>query len=231
MYERFVAKRPRMISPYAKREINIPNFYNRINNNTILTGVNIILIDGRGQVGKSTLGDEIAGKYDPEYDLCYTTKDIVEHFKKLREKWKNGEIEDCLYRWIFWDEPQLEIPRMRFWSERNLMIQALTSSFGFLKPSLILALPNVKGISDMIVTNILFRITVKVGFDRDKKIVRKGYIKLPKFNEIKNKFYWTTAEIYTIPELTKVTEKNSDYMKRKMENFFNTQLSKWEKME
>lgn len=219
--------KPNVISPFGEREINFPNYEKRIADNLKITGVNIIIIDGKSQTGKSTLADFICSKYDGEYSLCYRVEDVLAHFEKLKEDWDAGDYINTRYRWIFWDEPQNEIPRLMFWSERNMVIQKLTSSFGFLKPSMIMALPNIKGLNEMILTNILFRITVRA-FLKDDDIIRRGYVKIPIFNEVKNKFFWTTVENFKIPEIIETTKDDSEYMKRKVTNFFN-QLVTWRK--
>jgi hypothetical protein len=183
----------------------------------------MIIIDGKAQTGKSTLGDHIAKKYDPNYTLVYTVDDILNQLYKLRDLWFAGKMAEIYNRWIFWDEPQLETPKQEYWSQRNMIIQAFTSSFGFLHNHLILALPNIKGLSDIILTNLSLRFSVKSYLDRDKKVVRKAYVKVPLFNEMKQKFYWTTCEEYRIPEWTLTKE----YYDAKANNFFVNQLDKW----
>lgn len=220
----FITK-PNVKSPYAEVKKDFPDFRKRIHDNTIITGVNIIIIDGKSQTGKSTLADWICKEQDREYSLCYKVEDVLKHFENLKEIWDSGKHMICWNRWLFWDEPQNEIPRLMFWSERNMVVQKLTSSFGFLKPSMVMALPNIKGLNEMILTNVLFRITVRA-FLKKKEIVRRGYVKIPIFNEIKNKFYWTTVENFKIPDLVEITKDNSEYMNRKVTNFF-TQLSAW----
>jgi hypothetical protein len=218
----------KITSIFENEHFKFPSFFERIDKNNKETGVNIVLIDGRGQAGKSTLADFIAKRYDKNYKLVYTVEEIIDRYKKLAELWLSGDYINSMYRWTFWDEPQLEVPRMAFWSDRNMIAQQLSSSFGFLKPSLIMALPNIKGLSDMILTNILFRITVNVHTNDKDEIVRKGYIKKPKYSESRNKFYWTGVETYTIPDMPELTQFDSEYMKAKVNNFLNVQLKSWE---
>lgn len=221
-------KKPPVISPYSEEKKRIPDFRKRIRDNTKITGVNIIIIDGKSQTGKSTLADWLCRQYDEDFALCYTVEDVLKHFEKIKNMYNNESDHGLAFnRWIFWDEPQNEIPRLMFWSERNMVIQKLTSSFGFLKPSMVMALPNIKGLSEMVITNILFRISVKAFLKKDE-VVRHGYVKVPLFNEIKNKFYWTVVEDFKIKELKEVTSDKSEYMKRKVTNFF-TQLEAWRK--
>ena len=186
----------------------------------------MILIDGKSQMGKSTVADYIASRYDSEYRLVYTVEDYLNYLTELRDKWQKGLYNECQYRWVFWDEPQMEIPRTQFWSERNSIIQSITSSFGFLKPSLVMALPNIKGLSDMVMTNVLFRMTIQAKLDKDKNIIRKAWIKTCYFDERRNKFGWRLVEEHTIPRLQDIMQ-DKNYADQKIYNFFNTQLNKW----
>jgi len=184
----------------------------------------MIIIDGKAQTGKSTLGDHIARKYDPNYKLVYTVEEILEYLHFLKDLWFSGRKEEIYNKWIFWDEPQLETPKQEYWSQRNQIIQAFTSSFGFLHNHLVLALPNVKGLSDMVLTNISLRFSVVSFLNKKKEIIRKAYVKMPMYNEMKRRFYWTTVEEHTIPEWLMTKE----YYDAKANNFFNTQLNKWD---
>lgn len=224
-----------MFNPSSKRFIvtglfdrageGIPNYFRRIDDTIALGRVNIIIIDGKTQTGKSTLGRKICSMYDKDYVRVWTTEDILKHLKNMKEAWLNGDKKSVYGRWILFEEPQLEAPRQEYWNQRNMIIQMITSSYGFLKQHMILTLPNVKGISDVVLTNVSLRITVRSNLNRDRKIERRGYVKIPIFNEMKNKYMWICAEEYKIP----LIDMDSDYDSEKANNFFNTQLEKWEK--
>lgn len=206
-----------------------PNFNQRIRQNRLEGKPNLIIIDGKSQTGKSTLARYICSEFDKDYKLFFTVDDILQYLAFLRN---NLETKDdklflpLIYqdKWTFFDEPQLETPRQSFWSDRNMILQAYTSSFGFLHNHLVMALPNIKGISDIILTNITFRISVMSRLKNNNEILRKAYVKIPLFNDNKNKWYWVTVEEYRIPKI----DSDLNYDSRKTNNFFNVQLPKWE---
>jgi hypothetical protein len=224
-------KRARIIHPFEKSGNNFPNFYQRIKKNLLEGKPCLIIIDGKSQTGKSTLARYICKEYDPNYKLFFTVSDILEHLQFLKsklEKTADGKLflpKEYQNKWTFFDEPQLETPRQTFWAERNMILQAYTSAFGFLHNHLIMALPNIRGISDIILTNITFRISVVSHLKPDNSIMRKAYVKIPLFNDNKNKYFWVRVEDYTIPFI----EKDLEYESKKTNNFFNVQLPKWEK--
>jgi len=211
---------------FAQSGIELPNFYHRIDENIQTTGVNIVLIEGKSQTGKSTLAKHIAERYDPNYTLVYTVDDVLNRIRELKDLWFARRYKMCKYRWLFWDEPECEIPKAQFWSERNSVIQSITSSFGFLKPSLVMALPNIKGLSDLIITNVLLRISISAKLKKGK-IIRKGWVRTSYFDERRQKFRWRLVEEHTIPILEDIT-KDRVYMKAKVNNFFNTQMERWQ---
>jgi energy-coupling factor transporter ATP-binding protein EcfA2 len=185
----------------------------------------LIVVTGKSQVGKSTLAKHMCGVFDRTYKTVFTTDQLLDYIEEIRDYYYN-DYEKWLryrYKWIFWDEPQLETDKTEFWSQRNIVLGMLTSSFGFLKQNMICALPNIRRLSDNLLTNLTFRVDVKAVLDRDKKIKRIAYIKKPLFIERKNKFGWVTCQIYTIPEI----EEDKGYNKDKADNFFKTQLPAW----
>jgi hypothetical protein len=202
-----------IISPYQEQDLRLPNWRERINKVLKLQSVNVILIDGRTQSGKTMLGQYIAKEYDPDFKTFFTVQEIINYFKKFENN-----------RWILLEEPQLEANRLRFWDERNLIMSMFISAFGFTKNSLIMTLPNIKGISDMLLTNISMRITVISDLDKGDKIKRIAFIKKPIYNARRDKYIWTTVENYPIPEL----QVDQDYLIRKKANF-GMKLNEWDK--
>lgn len=200
-----------------------PNWQKRIEQQLKLGRINMIIVDGKAQTGKSTLARYIAKKYDDKFVQIFQVEEILTYLEKLKGWWYAGQHDKIYNKWIFFDEPQLETPKQEFWSQRNMVIQAFTSSFGFLHNHLIMALPNIKGLSDVILTNISMRITVKSYLGKSEDIIRKGYIKLPIWNEFKQKFFWVSVEDFTIPTI----EEDCQYIADKADNFFNNQLEKW----
>jgi hypothetical protein len=207
---------------------NFPTINDRIRECKATGLVPLIIIDGKSQTGKSTLAKKICGEYDPNFKLVFTVEDVVEYMEELGELYNAGKIEDALNRVMFWDEPQGDITK-KFWDERNEIIQQITSMWGFLKPMLVMALPNVSGLSDIILTNMLMRISIKARLDKtDGTIIRKAYVRIPWEDMKRNKWRWTITpvEVYTVPKLEDITQ-DKGYMDRKVNNFFNTQMTKW----
>jgi hypothetical protein len=210
---------------YKDSGFKYPNFWDRINDIRKLERVNMIVIDGKAQTGKSTLAQYIAEHYDKDFKTVFTVKEILDYVKDIGDiyysdydRWLNMR-----YKWLFWDEPNLEAVRNEWWSQRNTIIQLITSSYGFLKLNMILALPNVKGLSDIILTNISMRISVRSLLDKDRKIKRIATIRKPFWLEGRNKFVWIAVETFTIPELSM----NKEYESAKADNFFKNQLVSW----
>jgi len=109
-----------------------------------------------------------------------------------------------------------------------MIIESFTSSFGFLKQNIILCLPNIKGLSDIVLTNISMRITVRSFLQKKygrSGVIRKGYVKIPLWDERHNKFLWTTVEEYTIPDIAD----DIAYNVKKARNFFDNALDDWQK--
>jgi len=202
-----------------------PTFWQRINEIRELERVNMIIVDGKAQTGKSTLAQYIAKHYDINHKTVFTVKEILDYVKEIGEVYFNDyeRWKTLRYKWVFWDEPQLEAVRNEWWSQRNTVIQLITSSYGFLKLNLIMALPNIKGLSDIILTNISMRISVKSVLDFNRKIKRIATIRKPFFLEHRNKFVWIAVETFNIPDIPMDLKYEND----KAHNFFKVQLPAW----
>ncbi len=209
---------------YKSKRGHYPNYYERINQILRLKRINMIVIDGKAQTGKTTLARSICKKYDKNYKILFTIEDFLNHLESCKELYLAGEYRKVYGRWLLFDEPQLETPKQKFWSVRNQIIMAITSSFGFLHNHLVMALPNVKGLQDIVLTNISLRIRVE-SYLKSNNIIRKGFVKIPIFAEMKQKFIWINVEINTIP----LIEEDKEYDKNKAVNFFDNQLTKWRK--
>ena len=209
----------RTLSDFAQSGMNYPTFKKRIEKREKAGLINMIIIDGKSQTGKSTLARSICTKYDPYYVTVFTIEELLNYLEQCKEN------EDSQYgKFIFFDEPELEVSRSEWWTDRNRVLTFILSSFGFLHNNIVMALPNIKGLSDIILTNISLRINVKADYDDfHKKIVRKAFIKKAVWSDMKNKFIWITTEIHTIPEI----EKDIKYELSKRNNFYNIQLPKW----
>jgi len=208
---------------FADSGVKFPTLDERINEILALGRINMIIVDGKAQTGKSTLAREIAARRDKKYITIFRIEELIEYLKKARELWFSGNAAEVMNHWVFFDEPQLEAARQEYWSNRNLILQAFTSSFGFLHNHLIMALPNIKGLADNVLTNISLRMSV-MSYIKDGKIVRKAYVKKPIFAERKNKFLWVTVQDFVIPHI----EKDANYDDAKAHNFFDFQVKKWE---
>lgn len=200
-----------IVSPYSEAPLKFDNFWTRIDKILKMQSVNIILIDGRTQTGKSTFAEHIARHYDKDYKIFFTVKDLVNYFKNFEYN-----------RWIILEEPQLEANRMRFWDERNMVMAMFVSAFGFTKNNLIMTLPALKGIADILLTNISLRITIVNHLNFKDEVVREAYIKKPVFNAKRDKWIWVTTEQHNIPTLPI----DAGYLEKKKINF-DEKLTEW----
>jgi hypothetical protein len=201
---------------------NLPGYLDRIDAQIRKGKILMILIDGQGQVGKTTFGGYLCNEYDREYVPVYTIEDIVKYLLWAKEEWLKGNQAYVTGKFLLYDEPQIDCARNEYYSKRNIILEKFTSAYGFLKNGLVLCLPTPKGLSDRILINLTLRISLDVWEMRGGGIIRKGFVKLPKWNDIKQKHYWTTVEKFTIPFI-----KEQKWLPQKMENFFDTQLNKW----
>lgn len=202
---------------------NFPSFWERIEYIKELKRINIIVIDGKAQTGKSTLARYIAKRYDPDPIRVWTLEQLMDYLEMAEKLYYSGRFAEILNKFIVMEEPQLDSPKQEFWSARNAVIQAITSSFGFLKNHLILALPNIYGLSNTVYTNITLRMSVYSKLDKNRKIVRFANIQKPIWSDFKHKFYWRSVENYKIPEL----EEEKGYIDEKANNFFKIHLKRW----
>lgn len=212
------------------KHYNIPLYDSRIEKIIKKKSVNLIIMDGRTQAGKTMFARFLAESYDPKYNLFFNVEDIIIYFQSEIKRVKEYIERTGVYppfenRWIVYDEPQLDAPRQQFWDERNRVLSAFSSAYGFTHTHLIMCLPNIKGIQDTLLTNISLRMTIVSDLDRNDNIVRKAFVKIPKFNESKNKYFWTVCQIHTIPFI----EENWEYNKKKLANF-DEKLNEWQAM-
>jgi len=227
-----------MFSEYSR----MPDLFQRIVDTIRMGKPCLIVIDGKSQTGKSTLARLICQTFDQHYKTFFQVKDIIDHLNYLKGKTYWNQWLDDKFEWhdeytlpyeyqnkfTFFDEPQIAGgSNYEFWSERNQILSAYTSTFGFLHQSLVMALPNIFGISPTILTNITMRIKIRSFLGRNKNIVRKAYIDIPNefATDMKGKYFWRGVEVWTIPDI----EPDSEYNTRKTKNFFDVALPEWER--
>jgi archaellum biogenesis ATPase FlaH len=226
----------RITHPFADSGSNMPDFYRRIDNNILEGKPTIILIDGKTQSGKSTLARSICMRYNQDYKRFFTVKDFISFLNEIKNKCEltydtTGKLifakipNEYLFKWILFDEVELEAPIEDLWKNRNKVLTSITSGFGFLKENLIMTLPDITGVSKRIYKNITFRITTRSYLNNFKKITRKAYIKIPIYDDNKNKYFWVTVQEHTIPFIAE----DHIYNAEKTHNFFFQQLPTWDK--
>jgi hypothetical protein len=225
----FHAQSLRVVNPFSQSEGKYLTFNDRIRQNKLEGKPCLIIIDGKSQTGKSTLARYICKQFDENYKTFFTVNDLLNNLIEIKNnlKFENDKWilpKEMLNHWNFFDEPSLEFGTQEgFWNERNKIMIAYTSGFGFLHNHLVMALPNIKGLSDIILTNITFRITVTSRILKDNTVLRKAFIKTPIYDEFKNRYFWVTVEEYKIP----IIQEDKLYDSNKTNNFFNNQLPKW----
>ena len=172
--------------------------------------VALIVVDGKAQTGKSTTAQYVCEHYDKDYVTVFTIEELTKYLDY-------ATVNNIKNRWIFFDEPQLQSPRATWWSEKNQALQAITSSYGFLKSHMIMALPNLKGISNIVLTNLCMRITMRSYLTADGIVKYVAFVKLPQYSEYHRRWYFYTMEERTMPNLIQ----SDEYFVRKKENFRN----------
>lgn len=221
-------KRIKIRHVWNKIEEKIPDLFQRINDNIMQKAPTVILIDGKTQTGKSTLARYICSRYDPNYTTIFTVEDFLKYLNFLYSKLENidGELmlpKQYCYKWILFDEVELETPSQKFYADKNIVLQSIIAGFGFLKQNMIMTLPDLRGISELLYINITMRISVKRFLNYNKEIVRTAFIKIPLYNDNKRKYWWINVQASKIQPI----ETDKVYNTNKTKNFFETQLPKW----
>jgi hypothetical protein len=211
----------RTLGEFAQSGKNIAGYQRRIYNREKAGLINMIIIDGVSQSGKTTFGREICRANDKNYVTIFSVTELLNFIKSCKETSEYGK-----YKWILYDEPELDVDRANWFDERNKVLAFILSSYGFLHLNIVMCLPNIRRLSDTILTNISMRISIKTDYDELKNTIsRRALIKKAVYSEYKNKFIWITVEFHRIPAI----EKDTEYEARKRSNFYD-RLPVWEKM-
>lgn len=219
-------------SPFlAKDDFIKPQIWDRINENISLGKINTIAIEGASQTGKSTLGSWICEHYDPEYVTWWNTEDVFKCMDDLKQKAmsymdKNPHlpiidaVKPIQHKWFLFEEPDSFVSRAKWRSEHTQAIIRIINMYGFLKPNLVLCMPDMDELGSGFFRNLTYRvfITVRKRFGR---IVRKATFYRPYKPVGLPKYKWYPIGETEIPELTLT----NDYFKRKMHNFFDDKLN------
>jgi len=223
--------------PFQHDSFEFPDFWKRIDENIAMGRPTIIPIDGKSQTGKSTVARLICRTYASIYHRFFTVDSLINYLSECGSKCKftfNSNhrpikvfVPPELYKqWFLFDEIQLEAPDEKRYTDRNLVLLAITSGFGFLKPNLIMTMPDLTGISRKVYKNITFRMSTTAHLGPHREIVRDAWIKTAIYDDNKNRYFWRTVEKYRIPVI-KETEDDRIYDSEKAHNFFHVQLEKW----
>jgi hypothetical protein len=190
-----------------------PLIWDRINRKIRCGLPNVVLIEGGGQTGKSTLGMMICEHYDKDFVIIYNTKELLDLMEKRVKLFESGDL-TVLWKWIFFDEPQMEADKRKWADARNQVIGQITGGlYGELKQNMVLALPDIDDISSRLYRNITYRVVVDADF-KAGKITRKANLYRPRKDLQKRGYKWTGAGTYIIPEL----KRREDYLGKKVSN-------------
>jgi hypothetical protein len=210
----------RKLRDFQKNDFGIDGYLRRIKRREKAGLINMIIIDGISQSGKTTFGRSICEVFDPNYVTIFKIRELMKFLRELKSR---GEYKD--YVWVLIDEPQNEVDKNEWWDQRNKALTKIMSSYGFQHVNVVMCLPNVKRLSDSILTNLSLRISVVANFnERTNEIVRKAFIKKAMWSDKKNKHIWITTEVHTIQDIPK----NEEYEKRKRDVYYNN-LEEWDK--
>lgn len=91
----------RTLTDFQNTGHSISNFYRRIEKTMNTHLINMIVITGKSQTGKSTLARTICAKYDAEYTTVFTIEDLLNYLEKCKEN--ESSVRN---KWIFFDEPE-----------------------------------------------------------------------------------------------------------------------------
>jgi hypothetical protein len=223
MFNSPVLSRINIVSPYNLGSFNGLHWYNRIDMKLALGLICEVLIDGAGRTGKTTSADYICQRYDKNYVLVYTIKDILNHIKGLWKLYKQEEYHLVFNRWINWDEPEAEVPKAKFWDEKNFVSEQIVGTWGFLYQHMALSLPDTSRIR--LSPNVLMKITMCVK-GRKPNLSYIGLTRLPYFNQKTQRWGWGLNPVEQINFPQHEIEKG--YLEHKINNFFHNFIPRWE---
>jgi len=193
-------------------EMQIPNFYERINKLHLANQPVRIIIDGLPRTGKSYFAKHLIEQFTKKYITVFTVRQLLSVLKNGISK-----------TWILFDEAELEAPSTEFRSANNLVLRLVISSYGYLNNDLILTTPSILQIDKALRHLITFRITITAKKIK-KGIKRIAFVKLPIWLENKQRYGWITAEEHHIPEIAE----DKEYENNKRKNFLQA-LDNWQK--
>lgn len=226
MYPKFFPQRLNFkpISPFkTKTNFIIAKIWDRIDRKIALGLPNTIVIEGSGQTGKTTLGRFICMHYDKDYNLLYSVKDAFKVLDDYKERYFSGDKTSMLWKFNLLDEPQLESPSVKFRDERAIALQQIIGAWGELKQNLVLTLPDVGDIGKRFYRNVTYRIQMSVR--KNRQTGEREYIAMI-YRPYKPiwKLTWTWIKVgrFLVPNV----EQDSEYLTRKMDNFFNEKLDR-----
>ena len=177
-------------SPYAMPELHMPNFWQRIDAQLMMKKNIIIAVDGKPRSGKSYFGKHLCEHYAGKgYITIFTLSGLI---SLLKSGFNNG--------WVLFDEIEMEAPSTEYKSTPNLVLKLIMSSYGYKNIQLVMTTPSISFVDASLRHLLTFRVSVGC-YANKEKIVRKAYVKLPYFNEMKNKWSWNCVEEYTIPQI------------------------------
>jgi hypothetical protein len=208
----------RMTDPFANTRVEIAGVFDRIDSYLRMKKVCIILVDGQIQNGKSTFARWLVSKYDSSPEIIFTAEKLLEY---LNNNIDNPKIQN---KWILFDELELQAGSTEFRTDRNFVIRAVISSFGYLHNHLIMTCPSMKGIDAQVREMINWRITIRT-YEYKKQLIRKAYVKKPYWDK-NEKMKWLTFEELKIP----IVERSLDYETNKINNFKSSLIAHQERL-
>jgi hypothetical protein len=203
-------------SPFSKflnpADTRTPLIWDRIDRRIRAGRPNVILIEGGGQCGKSTLAQYICEHYDEHYVTVFSVKELMDIMEKRVEMFKSGD-RSMLWKWIWFEEIQSEALRQQWSNQRNIVIGQIVGLWGELKQNLVLTCPNIDDVSPRLYGNVAVRMLVDAEWKKDH-IERTAFLFKPVKDLQKKGYKWGGAGRFTIPEITRA----EPYLATKMEN-------------
>ncbi|MCX6820651.1 MAG: hypothetical protein NT016_01760 [Candidatus Aenigmarchaeota archaeon] len=221
----------RPLSPFRTSDLRQPSCFDRTDDNMFCGKINVVVIEGPSQSGKTTLGGWWATRYDPKPRLLYNAREALDMCKEYlalyREEEERGvdiTRRSMLWKWNVLDEPQQEAPSAKWLDERAQVIAQIVNGYGFLKQNLVLTLPDLGDIGKRVYSN---NLTYRIKVDVRKiagKASRRAYFYFPYKPIWKDKWTWKDAGYMDVPRIVLP----EGWAARKLVNF-DEKLERWEK--
>jgi hypothetical protein len=136
--------------------------------------------------------------YDPDFTIIYNLQQLLDIMKDRVKAFEAGD-RSMLYKYLFFDEVQMEAIKTKHHDQRNIIIGQIVGAWGELKQNLVLALPDIDDISTRLYRNITLRVVVSADF-KNGQIVRRADVFTARKDIQKKGYKWKSGGWFPIPD-------------------------------